>query len=236
MESYYAINTSQSLYHHGVKGMRWGRRRYQNEDGSLTPLGRAHYRNEAYDGLYKVKEGTTLYKQKKSAERKLTTAVTAGSAAINAAMGSPYVANAIAVSKAALATGNPVIIGSAAVGAVIGGIAAYKINQYTVSKPVLAAVDAAKRHLAAKKLVPNDKQIRKAIYDNTKLTRKRDKILSKAGYVQNEEGDVYTHKKTGTRLYSDSIMDGGFSDKDVKKAVKAVNRADARIKHKIPKK
>lgn len=28
------------LYHHGVKGMKWGRRRFQNEDGSLTELGK----------------------------------------------------------------------------------------------------------------------------------------------------------------------------------------------------
>ena len=28
------------LYHHGVKGQRWGVRRYQNKDGSLTPAGK----------------------------------------------------------------------------------------------------------------------------------------------------------------------------------------------------
>ena len=31
------------LYHWGIKGMKWGVRRFQNKDGTLTPAGRIRY-------------------------------------------------------------------------------------------------------------------------------------------------------------------------------------------------
>lgn len=41
------------LYHHGVKGQKWGVRRYQYADGSLTPAGAKRYKNPSgkYDRI-----------------------------------------------------------------------------------------------------------------------------------------------------------------------------------------
>lgn len=36
-------NYENELYHHGIKGMRWGIRRFQNSDGSLKPEGEKRY-------------------------------------------------------------------------------------------------------------------------------------------------------------------------------------------------
>lgn len=39
---YVIRTTSGELYHHGILGQKWGVRRYQNKDGSLTPAGKKH--------------------------------------------------------------------------------------------------------------------------------------------------------------------------------------------------
>lgn len=54
---------SNELYHHGIKGQKWGIRRYQNPDGSLTPEGRKRYYNS--DGTL-TKVGARYARKKQS--------------------------------------------------------------------------------------------------------------------------------------------------------------------------
>ena len=51
------------LYHWGKKGMRWGVRRYQNKDGTLTEAGKRRYARDAREkGYNKTDDSGTHYK------------------------------------------------------------------------------------------------------------------------------------------------------------------------------
>lgn len=48
------------MYHAGVKGMKWGVRRYQNKDGTLTPAGKARYNRDVQENNAKKKDNRMI--------------------------------------------------------------------------------------------------------------------------------------------------------------------------------
>jgi hypothetical protein len=107
------INT---LEHHGILGQKWGIRRFQNKDGSLTELGKKRA-SEGAEGVSKVlKKGQADATKIRIAGNVKSigaqAALTVGSAAAGAALGS--------------LTGNPSAVAGGAIGGSIGGAGAGK--------------------------------------------------------------------------------------------------------------
>ena len=72
MNNYIIHRDDEELYHFGVKGQKWGTRRYQNEDGSYKPGAEGRYAPDGKPGVNKKKAKDSNKVISSSSEKKKT--------------------------------------------------------------------------------------------------------------------------------------------------------------------
>lgn len=80
-----STGSSNELYHFGIPGMKWGVRRYQNKDGSLTDIGKKRY-NITDESTEEDYENARKQIKKDVKKQKRIAALTAGVAAVGTAV------------------------------------------------------------------------------------------------------------------------------------------------------
>lgn len=63
-------NYSDIIAHHGIKGQRWGVRRYQNDNGSLTPAGKKRQAKQEVKAKKELTKAKEKYKAVTADKRK----------------------------------------------------------------------------------------------------------------------------------------------------------------------
>lgn len=153
-------NNTNELYHFGIKGMRWGVRRYQKNDGTLTPAGKKRYSDDTNNKknifqrhkdklIEKYKErGYSQENAEAAANRRIKTELIVGAAAT--------VAVSVIATKAAVRLGQEYADKTIKSGKVVQNIGAAKDATFENS-PFYAAIN---RHdkKAYGSMYPGEKQ------------------------------------------------------------------------------
>lgn len=94
--SNYILTADEELYHHGIKGQKWGIRRYQKKDGSLTAAGKKRYDKSTHRSRLEEKyqrKGLSKEEAERAASKRIRTEkIVAGAAAVTVAACTAYYA------------------------------------------------------------------------------------------------------------------------------------------------
>lgn len=111
------------LYHHGIKGMKWGRRRYQNEDGSYKAGHEGRYDSDGSSQKTSMKQ---MKKDYKSASKQAKADYKAAKKA--------YRQTEEGKAEAAARRKKAIKVGAAVAATALAAYGAYKLNQYVKTK------------------------------------------------------------------------------------------------------
>ena len=128
----YRVTYSNELYHYGVKGQKWGIRRYQNPNGTLTEEGKIRYGVDPKTGKLSD-EGKKLLKQDIDDQRKRKVNIL-GSLGIGASIASAIAAGA-GLAEGIISTNMAIgTISSAAINAGVSAVTLLLNNKQKESK------------------------------------------------------------------------------------------------------
>ena len=228
---YYPVKNDDYLAHHGILGMKWGIRRFQNKDGSLTALGKKRA-SEGAEGISKVlRKGQADARNVRIAGKAkglaAEAALTIGSSAAGAALGS--------LAGPAAATGG--MLGGAVGGSLAGKGARVAINQLSKEK---AAALSQEYQLLGQKMMEEYGKTKVSDIDSTKSTSVPVEMAKEASNKYYEKG-VYTNERNdgnGNRIIEpiDQKKASVILERDeYNRQTKAINTYQKSIKDKAAK-